>query len=189
MRELDEAFLAYFPESQKDIKDISNKALVPIFTGRKKDLGNWMYTVLYSMLLELARGSKHPNLHIFETAVDCWPTLALDSAPSHTSLVRKGDIIEIAIVLSKQAIGKKRPTQWYYLMGEFYSIMLSIIKILSTSTAGDPSKRHNPQPSFFSRLLLYTYFLEHCDHEPIRQQCMRKASAEVKKLVEHRLSE
>ena len=141
--------------------DISNEALVPIFTGRKKDLGNWMYTVLYNMLLELARGSNHRNLHIFEHAERCWPTLALNSAPSHTSLVRKGDIVEIATVLSKQAIEDQRPSIWYYLM-------LSIIKILSTSTAGNPSKRHNPQPSFFSRLLVYTYLLEHCDHEPIR---------------------
>ena len=154
-RELDEAFLTYLTEGHQEIKDISNKALVQVLTGGKKDLGNWMYTVLYDMLFELARGSGHRNLHLFEQAASSWPSLALDALPSQTSLVRKGDVVEIAIVLSEQAIARKRPTTLYYLMSELHGNMLSIIGFISKASF-DPCKCQLPQPFLFSRLLIYT---------------------------------
>ena len=173
------------PASTREIKDISNKALVSIFTGRKKDLGNWMYTVLYNMLFELSKGSGHRMKQFFEQAESCWPALALNSVPSQTSLVRKGDIVEIAIVLSKQAIAQKRPTTLYYLMSEVHGNMVSIIEFISKASF-DPCKRQLPQPLHFSRLLIYTYYLEHCTEAVNRQQCMRKACQAVRELAQPR---
>ena len=183
--ELDEAFLVYFTEGHKEIKDISNQALVKVRTGNKKDLGNWLYTVLYDMLFELARGSRHRNLNLFEQAASCWPSLALDALPSHTSLVRKGDILEIAIVISERAI-RNRPTTLYYLMSEVHGNMVSIIEFISKASF-DPCKRQLPQPLHFSRLLIYTYYLEHCTEAVNRQQCMRKACQAVRELAQPRM--
>jgi hypothetical protein len=184
-RELDEAFIVYFTEGHKEIKDISNKALVQVRTGGKKDLGNWLYTVLYDMLFELAKGSTHRNLHLFEQAATCWPSLALDAIPSETSLERKGDIVEIAIVLSKRAIARDRPTLMYYLMGEFHGNMLSIIEFISKANF-DPCMRRNPQPLLFSRLLIHTYYLEHCAEPTDRRRCVRKACQAARELARPR---
>jgi hypothetical protein len=184
--ELDEAFVVYFTEERHEIKEISNHALVKLRTGGKKDLGNWLYTVLYDMLYELAKGSRHRNLNLFEQAASCWPSLALDALPSQTSLVRKGDVVEIAIVLSEKAKAGKRPTTLCHLMTEIHDNMLFIIEFISKAIF-DPCKRQLPQPWLFSRLLIYTYYLEHCVEAANRQQCMRKACQAVRELAQPRM--
>ena len=82
--------------------------------------------------VELARGMEHRLIYLFNRLEECWPTLGLKWHPTDKSIERKGDVIEIAIVLSREAHALPGRQECLSLISEYHACMVRILKIVST---------------------------------------------------------
>ena len=87
--------MSSYEDSRVSVKAFSNLAKCPVPGWMPKDLGNWKYTVIYTMVSELARGTKHKMHGDFELLAATWPSMAIKWKPTKNSLVKKGDVLEV----------------------------------------------------------------------------------------------
>ena len=121
-----------------------------------KDLGNWKYTLIYTLVSELARGTKHKRHGDFELLAATWPSMAIKWKPTKNSLVKKGDVLEVCIALCMAC-----PTQSLAHRKKFLDVcaklnhMLDCCAMRLFSGSGDPTLKTVPNPTNYGRFLLY----------------------------------
>ena len=158
-----------------EVKAFSNTGTINI-PGKKVpvDLGNWKYTVLLTILQELAKGCKDYDtgcrlMHkLLTELIAKYRNLDQDWAATKGSLIRKGDVIEVALAKASEQGPAVAPEEVVVRrkfqdgIRAFYDCLESIIKLISKFDYGKPTSMFLPNPNNFGRLIAYTHFVIHC---------------------------
>ena len=172
---LEEALNLYLVGNPAVVKALSNQGLI-VLPGKKVpvDLGNWKYSVLLTILQELAKGCKDYDtgcrlMHkLLTELIAKYRNLDQDWAATKGSLIRKGDVIEVALAKASEQGPAVAPEEVVVRrkfqdgIRVFYDCLESIIKLISKFDYGKPTSMFLPNPNNFGRLIAYTHFVIHC---------------------------
>ena len=129
-------------------------------------MGNYTYTLLFQTLVRVGRA--HPVTHGFvcellEGVAERWPTLAYRAAPTETSLIMKGDVIEVLLAQARETgpvidrtVVAEREELARDICG-FGSCWQDILRLITGNNDGAPRLDHLPPPDAICKLMLFRF--------------------------------
>ena len=178
-----------------EVKAFSNTGTISI-PGKKVevDLGNWTYTAWLTIVQEVAKGWQNENLQcrrmhqLFLELERKYPSTEQQAAATKNSLIRKGDIVEVALAYARMQgpavhdmiVRERRAFQ--AMVREFYDGLENTIRHTSKFDNGKPTVMYLPNPTNFGRLIVFTHYGIHHHDIRTRAVCVFKADRELAQL-------
>ena len=125
---------------------------------------------------------------LLEELNDKYPSLRQQWPATHGSLVRKGDVIEVALAFARMqgpaippcVAADRRAFQ--AMVQQFYEGLQDTIRHISSFDNGKPTSNYLPNPNNFGRLIAFTWSGIHHRDVTVRDDSLIKANTEIAKL-------
>jgi len=163
MTALKEGLKHYLTADPTSVKAFSNRGTVKLpQSDREVDIGNWSYSVLFNIAMEIAIGCRYycPLSKLFEQLTVQWPSLQRKWFPTKSSIVRKGDVIEVCLAFCKQPTTDKDIAEgrrnFRVQVATFYGSLSDTVRSICRCSKF-PTSRWLPNPTNFARLLIFVW--------------------------------
>ena len=184
MTALKEGLKHYLTADPTSVKAFSNRGTVKLpQSDREVDIGNWSYSVLFNIAMEIAIGCRYycPLSKLFEQLTVQWPSLQRKWFPTKSSIVRKGDVIEVCLAFCKQPTTDKDIAEgrrnFRAQVATFHGSLCDTVR--SICRCSDfPTSKFLPNPANFSRLLIFIWSGIHNHDKAYRDESFAKADCE-----------
>ena len=129
-----------------------------VFTAnRPRDLGNYLYSVLYDSLFRVSHAVSPEKVELFRALESQYETLGLHHPPTATSLEMKGDVMEVLLADSR-LLSNVRETQIERAQvmehfQKFDASMNELLHIVTDDNDGPPIFAAFPPPQIFCKLI------------------------------------
>ena len=191
---LEEALVYFMFGDPAQVKQFSKK-LRDQLPGEEKpvDLIIWTYTVMLVVAQQVARGcTRHHRCkvmhHLFEELDAKYPSLQQKWPATSGSLVKKGDVVEVALAYARMQGPAIPPSvaddrrEFQAMVQQFSEGLQDTVSQISSFDLGNPTSKYLPNPNNFGRLVAFNWSGMHNHTMIAREDYFGKADDEIAKL-------